>query len=1316
MKKRLISLLAMFCLIAAMVPAPVRAADGDALPDADATPPPIPTTGDVWDGVTTTAPTKIVQKDDVNYYEITQCAELAFLAQEGNEDWLKYNYLLTNDLILNDMPLTWDDGGNLTNSEPEKLNKWTPIGGHYSFSGIFNGGGHTISRLYVDGGNGGLFGSCSSIGSTVTNINVNGYVKGPGGIVGSGNTCTNCTFSGVVIGRGYVGGIIGYGFGSTTNCVNYGTVIGTSGTSLTSGTNAVGGIIGFAGTVISGGNSSTGTATNCANYGTISGESDVGGIAGSSIYRTIARCVNRGAVTGKTNVGGVVGDGSVENCYNTAVVTGVDNVGGISGSGSITNCYNIGKIFSVNNGLVGAIVGSDNAIWNQGTVSGCYYLQSDGLYGCGGVSSPEFEPKGLYAKFADELKQQKTFVSWNFDGNYYSGPVWAIASNRNNGYPYLAMEDDLPSAPETPSNPPDIPGHTHAWATGWTVDETAHWHECEAEDCGVTVNGEKSGYGKHTPGDWIVDQEASVNAAGSRHKECTVCKYTTETGTIPKLEPDTPPATTYKITITDSVNGSVSANKTTAAKGEIVTLTVTPDKGYQFKEFIVKPDTIVIKDNSFTMPEENVEISTVFEPAPLTGTVTVTGTPRSGETLTVSVADSNNTGTLSYQWNADGTAITGAAGTTYTLTDAEIGKKIICTVTSSVQTESIKSAETAAVVAKDTELTAYKVTFNMNGHGMAPAEQTVYAGGKATKPADPTASGYTFGGWFKDAAGTTAFDFDNEVITANTVIYAKWTENQSSGGDSATYTITIASAANGSVTTDKTSAKRGETVTLTISPNSGYSLSAISTTPALTLNGSGNIRTFTMPDSNVTVSATFAANSSVSYLTGYVDIEGEPWVGETLRAVVWSTNNTGVLYYQWTADGYNLYGETSRYLNLTRYEVGKVIRCVVTSSVQTGSITGRLWGTVDYYDSRYYPSSGSTGNNTSGNNSTSNGTNQNGNSSSAGTGNDSVPELPIFTTATNTDGTKTTTINQPDGSSGLVAMTSYGTVSAASMTFSSSAVASALRTGSALTIPAAVQPSRDVNSATPVQVVLPQATGAVKVKIPVSRMTAGTVAVIQNSFGPDRVIKSSVSGSDGVEFELTGSAVVKIVDNTKSFLDVFDDTWYGDAVKWASSREVMNGVSPQMFDPQGTMNRAMMTQMLYNYDDAANTGVVSQFSDVSSRDWYADSVSWATKNGIARNNGGRFGAEDALTREDMATMLYNYAKAKGYSTSASGSTTAFPDNGDVSDWARIAMQWAVGAGLINGTQNGTRTVVLDPQGTVTRAQLATIMQRFNNLY
>ena len=528
----------------------------------------------------------------------------------------------------------------------------------------------------------------------------------------------------------------------------------------------------------------------------------------------------------------------------------------------------------------------------------------------------------------------------------------------------------------------------------------------------------------------------------------------------------------------------------------------------------------------------------------------------------------------------------------------------------------------------------------------------------------------------------------------------------SSGDDSATYTVTIASGiANGAVTASPASAAAGETVTLTVTPNSGYQLNTLTTTPALTLSGSGNTRTFTMPASNVTVSATFTATSSSSALTGYVSIVGEPWVGETLTAVVRNTNNTGILRYQWSADNVYISGETSSSLVLTGYEVGKIIRCVVTSTVQTGSISGRFWTTVDYYNNRYSPAESPSNNNT--------GTNQSGNTQKE---DDFTLESPIFTTATNADGTKTTTIIQPDGSSGLVMLTSYGTVSSASMTFSTSAFGTALRTGSALTLPASVQPSRSAGSAAPVRIVLPQSTASVNVKIPVSQMTAGTVAVMENYFGPDTVIRSSVSESNGVLFKLMGSAVVKIVDNSRSFQDVSDGAWYANAVKWAASREVMNGVSAQRFDPQGTVNRAMMAQMLFNFDGAENTGIVSQFSDVSSKDWYAASVSWAVKSGIARSYGNRFGAEDALTREDMALMLYNYAKAKGYNTYANGNLSAFSDNGGISDWASAAMQWAVGTGLITGTQNGTRMVVLDPQGTVTRAQLATIMQRFNNLY
>ena len=106
--------------------------------------------------------------------------------------------------------------------------------------------------------------------------------------------------------------------------------------------------------------------------------------------------------------------------------------------------------------------------------------------------------------------------------------------------------------------------------------------------------------------------------------------------------------------------------------------------------------------------------------------------------------------------------------------------------------------------------------------------------------------------------------------------------------------------------------------------------------------------------------------------------------------------------------------------------------------------------------------------------------------------------------------------------------------------------------------------------------------------------------------------------------------------------------------------------------------------------------------------WYADSAAWASANGVASGYGnGKFGPEDPITREQMALFLYNYAKLQGEDLTASADLSTFTDGAQVSDWARYAMQWAVGKGLIQGSNSA-----LNPQGAATRAEVA---QLFTNL-
>ena len=187
----------------------------------------------------------------------------------------------------------------------------------------------------------------------------------------------------------------------------------------------------------------------------------------------------------------------------------------------------------------------------------------------------------------------------------------------------------------------------------------------------------------------------------------------------------------------------------------------------------------------------------------------------------------------------------------------------------------------------------YTVAFDTNG-GSAVAPVTVDAGSTATKPVDPTKSGYTFGGWYKDSTLQTPWDFANGTVTADTTLYAKWTANPpapSYDDSDPTYAVSAPAAENGSVTVSPKNASAGSTVTITVKPDSGYVLETISVTDRngndlkLTDRGNGKY-TFTMPGSRVEVKVTFMEDNSV--LNFFYDVPNGAYYYD---AVKWAVDN-----------------------------------------------------------------------------------------------------------------------------------------------------------------------------------------------------------------------------------------------------------------------------------------------------------------------------------------------------------------------------------------------------------------------------------------
>lgn len=176
-----------------------------------------------------------------------------------------------------------------------------------------------------------------------------------------------------------------------------------------------------------------------------------------------------------------------------------------------------------------------------------------------------------------------------------------------------------------------------------------------------------------------------------------------------------------------------------------------------------------------------------------------------------------------------------------------------------------------------------------------------------------------------------------------------------------------------------------------------------------------------------------------------------------------------------------------------------------------------------------------------------------------------------------------------------------------------------------------------------------------------------------------------------------------------NFTDVKESDWFFKGVEYVVDKGVMSGVSENQFDPSGKLTRAMLVQMLYNMESRPACDAENAFIDVPVGQWYTDAVIWANDAKIVSGMGdGLFAPNMEITREQMVAMLYNYAKYKGYDVTASADLSAFADTASVSTWAQPAMQWAVAEGYISGMGDSQ----LAPQGTATRAEIASVIMRF----
>lgn len=219
-----------------------------------------------------------------------------------------------------------------------------------------------------------------------------------------------------------------------------------------------------------------------------------------------------------------------------------------------------------------------------------------------------------------------------------------------------------------------------------------------------------------------------------------------------------------------------------------------------------------------------------------------------------------------------------------------------------------------------------------------------------------------------------------------------------------------------------------------------------------------------------------------------------------------------------------------------------------------------------------------------------------------------------------------------------------------------------------------------------------------------------TVAVSFTSTGSSSGGSGNATGGSGSTGGSTvpGGSTGETGSSALPFGDVASTAWYSEAVKYVYENGMMNGTGDGQFSPNATTTRAMIVTILHRLE-LEPAASASDFADVASGSYYANAVSWAASNNIVNGiSSSSFAPNTAITREQLATILYRYASFKGYAVTASNALDNYTDAAQISSYATTAMQWANAEGLITGSTG----MALNPKGNATRAEVATILMRF----
>jgi len=698
----------------------------------------------------------------------------------------------------------------------------------------------------------------------------------------------------------------------------------------------------------------------------------------------------------------------------------------------------------------------------------------------------------------------------------------------------------------------------------------------------------------------------------------------------------------------------------------------------------------------------------------LTGTVNITGTWKYGETLTAEVTGSNNTGTLSYQWKRGSTAI-GTNSNTYVAIVDDIGYIITCEVSSSVQTGTI-SGNTSGNI----------------GKADGPAAPTGIAGVKPT----------TLGGSDGKITGTTSlmeYD-DNSSFTSPTAC----TDTETTGLSADTYYIrvkatttheagayamitvpegsaaTVTSIAVNS-TTHKIAYKVGDTLdvsnltieatmsdssTQTINVNSGmvtgFDSSAVDVSQTLTITYDGQTTTYDIsiakadgplaPTGLNGVKPTTLGGSDGKITGTTALMEYDDNSGFTSSTDCTDTETTGLsagtYYVRVKATATH---EAGTYATVTVPE-GSAATYTVTISGDVSGATGSGSYTAGTTINIYAGS-------------------RSGYTFTGWTSSDVTITNASNKNASFTMPAKNVTVTANWSYNGSSSSSSGGSSSSTNATLSNSKAEFEKKEGKDMTVNlrSGSYNLRSIKN------------GSYTLREGKDYTISGRIVTIKASY-----LDSLKEGKHSLTFDMNGGTdpvlTVTITDTTETdikeekpsveesveFEDVKTGDWFYDAVNYVYNAGLMRGNSDTTFNPYTDTTRGMIVTILHRLEGSPKADIDNGFTDVGAYKYYTDAVTWASENKIVSGYGNDiFGAENSITREQLAVILMNYAKYKGYDVSMRTDLSEFADGEHISTWAKDPMSWANAEGLIQGSQNQ-----LMPKGNAQRSQVAAILQRF----